>query len=56
MPVIRARREFKMIRVGELTADMPAGGTRPWELEPFGFDRHAAGTTFGDRYSNCPRV
>ena len=47
---------FKMIGVGKLTADMLVGGTKPWELEPFGFDRYAAGTTYGDRNSNCPWV
>jgi hypothetical protein len=25
-------------------------------LTPFGFDRFAAGTTYGDRNSNCPWV
>jgi methylglutamate dehydrogenase subunit A len=47
---------FKMIGVGRLTADMMVGGTKPWELEPFTFDRFAKGTTFGDRNSNCPWV
>ena len=47
---------FKMIGVGKLTADMLIGGTKPWELEPFTFERFATGATFGDRNSNCPWV
>ncbi|MGI9607248.1 MAG: NAD(P)/FAD-dependent oxidoreductase [Acidimicrobiales bacterium] len=47
---------FKMIGVGKLTADMLVTGDKPWELEPFSFDRYAQGTTFGDRNSNCPWV
>ena len=47
---------FKMIGVGKLTADMLITGEMPWELTPFGFDRFAAGTTYGDRNSNCPWV
>lgn len=47
---------FKMIGVGKLTADLMVNGSKPWELEPFGVDRFAKGTTFGDRNSNCPWV
>ena len=47
---------FKMIGVGKLTADMLITGEMPWELTPFGFNRFAAGTTYGDRNSNCPWV
>ncbi|MGI9333148.1 MAG: NAD(P)/FAD-dependent oxidoreductase [Gammaproteobacteria bacterium] len=47
---------FKMIGVGKLVARLLTQGCKPDELAPFNLARFQAGTTFGDRNSNCPWV
>ena len=47
---------FKMTCVGKLVARMLASGSEVAELTPFGFERFAAGATFGERNSNCPWI
>jgi hypothetical protein len=45
---------FKMIGVGKRVTSLLASGETPAELKPFGLGRYSAGTTYGDRNSNCP--
>ncbi|MDX1540732.1 MAG: FAD-binding oxidoreductase [Geminicoccaceae bacterium] len=47
---------FKMTGVGKLVARHLASGETVGELEPFRFDRFAAGRTFGAHNSNSPWV